>query len=148
MLKQKYLLTVLFIDSNIPSGSSSPTQQPRDPSLSTIKSLLSSINPENCSKDLKDFAQITQNSLFDEGLRIAQQFGLADFAEEIQQLKGDNSTDDLSTSKNSNDNSLNQSIDNDSAEKLSEDSKSSDTVKTKDLVLENVKEEVHVNGNW
>ena len=148
MLKQKYLMTVLFIDSNIPSGSSSPTQQPRDPSLSTIKSLLSSINPENCSKDLKDFAQITQNSLFDEGLRIAQQFGLADFAEEIQQLKGDNSTDDLSTSKNSNDNSLNQSIDNDSAEKLSEDSKSSDTVKTKDLVLENVKEEVHVNGNW
>lgn len=142
-----YLSDMEKDDSNIPSGSSSPTQQPRDPSLSTIKSLLSSINPENCSKDLKDFAQITQNSLFDEGLRIAQQFGLADFAEEIQQLKGDNSTDDLSTSKNSNDNSLNQSIDNDSAEKLSEDSKSSDTVKTKDLVLENVKEEVHVNGN-
>ena len=101
---------LLFIDSNIPSGSSSPTQ-PRDPSLATIKSLLTSINPDNASKDLKEIAQITQNSLFDEGLRIAQQFGLADFAEEIQQLKGDNSTEDLSTSKNSNDNSLNQSTD-------------------------------------
>ena len=115
--------------------------------MATIKSLLTSINPENASKDLKDVALISQNSLFDEGLRIAQQFGLADFAEEIQQLKGDNSTDDLSISKNSNDNSLNQSTDNDSAEKLSEDSKSSDTLKTKDSVLENSIEAVYVNGN-
>ena len=109
--------------------------------------MLTSINPDNASKDLKEIAQITQNSLFDEGLRIAQQFGLADFAEEIQQLKGDNSTEDLSTSKNSNDNSLNQSTDNDSAEKLSEDSKSSNTTRTKDSVQENSKEAVHVNGN-
>ena len=111
--------------------------------MATIKSLLTSINPDNASKDLKEIAQITQNSLFDEGLRIAQQFGLADFAEEIQQLKGDNSTEDLSTSKNSNDNSLNQSTDNDSAEKLS----SSNTTRTKDLVQEDSKEAVHVNGN-
>ena len=129
--------------------------------MATIKSLLTSINPENASKDLKDVALISQNSLFDEGLRIAQQFGLADFAEEIQQLKGDNSTDDLSIFKNSNDDNslnqstdndsaekaLNQSTDNDSAEKLSEDSKSSDTVKTKDSVLENSIEAVYVNGN-
>ncbi len=37
--------------------------------------------------DSADTKQVIQETLFDEGLRIAQQYGMADFAEELQGLK-------------------------------------------------------------
>ena len=92
----------------------------------------------------------TPNSLFDEGLRIAQQYGMADFAEEIQHLKEDNPNDELSSSKNSNNDSLNQSVDNDFSE--SANNSSSTPVKAKDestdnqFALEGVK--IEMNGDW
>lgn len=136
-----YLSDLEKDDSNIPSGSSSPSQS-RDPSISQIKSLLSSVNTKD----------ITQNSLFDEGLRIAQQFGLSDFAEELQQLKGDNSSEDLTASKDGDNNFLNQSVDSDNAEKVSEKpmpqiSRDSPIPQGKLLEKVKVKEEIHVNGN-
>lgn len=155
-----YLSDMEKEDSNIASGSSSPTQ-PRD--IAALKSLLTSTNPLNNSKEV-----FSQNSLFDEGLRIAQQYGMADFAEELQQLKGDNSNEDLSASKNSNDNSLNQSTENDSSlnqsidkslnqstennhiEKLIEKSgslKSLDGKNTEANGQLQIKQELHVNGN-
>lgn len=104
--------------------------------------MLSSVNTKD----------ITQNSLFDEGLRIAQQFGLSDFAEELQQLKGDNSSEDLTASKDGDNNSLNQSVDSDNAEKVSEKpmpqiSRDSPIPQGKLLEKVKVKEEIHVNGN-
>lgn len=157
-----FVLHVYFLvpDSNIASGSSSPTQ-PRD--IAALKSLLTSTNPLNNSKEV-----FSQNSLFDEGLRIAQQYGMADFAEELQQLKGDNSNEDLSASKNSNDNSLNQSTENDSSlnqsidkslnqstennhiEKLIEKSGSLKSLDGKNMDANGqlqIKQELHVNGN-
>ena len=107
--------------------------------------MLTSANPANSSGN----NLFPQNSLFDEGLRIAQQYGMADFAEEIQQLKGDNPNDELSSSKNSNENSLNQSVDNDYADNIPPNSNSrsakDETENGEKPTMEKVK--IEVNGD-
>ncbi|KAL3837141.1 hypothetical protein ACJMK2_022519 [Sinanodonta woodiana] len=75
-------------DSNFQSGSSSgddgdSRDGPDNDKLKlrlTTKALLNSASRE----------KLVQESLFDEGLRIAQQYGMSDFAKELQQLQGTN----------------------------------------------------------
>ncbi|KAK3579273.1 hypothetical protein CHS0354_033351 [Potamilus streckersoni] len=74
-------------DSNFQSGSSSgddgDSRDADDDKLKlrlTTKALLNSASRE----------KLVQESLFDEGLRIAQQYGMSDFAKELQQLQGTN----------------------------------------------------------
>ncbi|KAL4228741.1 negative regulation of transcription [Mactra antiquata] len=79
-------------DSNFgPSGSASPSQGER-PDLTqqhlTLKSMLTSGQIPKLA--LGNFMGLggDKNTLFDEGLRIAQQYGLGDFAQELKTLQG------------------------------------------------------------
>lgn len=89
---------LLSVDSNIgASGSSSPGQADRlDQSQhNTLKTMLttgqipkSSLNSLSLLTGVSFSQSGMKNSLFDEGLRIAQQYGLGDFAQEIKTLQG------------------------------------------------------------
>jgi len=81
------------------SGSSSPSQgekpSPNTSLHSTLRDMLS--KNKGAKSALSSVALLSgfnptpvgmKNSLFDEGLRIAQQYGLGDFAEELKTLQG------------------------------------------------------------
>ncbi|XP_052806773.1 NGFI-A-binding protein 1-like isoform X2 [Mya arenaria] len=98
-------------DSNIGlSGSSSPC--PTDVSESTggsasLKNILSnsklpksSLNSLAFLSAFKPTPASMKNSLFDEGLRIAQQYGLGDFAQELKTLQGGAESDSEDQSEN------------------------------------------------
>lgn len=75
-------------DSNLgASGSSSPAHPDKlepNPSSFTLKNMLTTGNIPK-----PTFASLgAKNTLFDEGLRIAQQYGLGDFAQELKTLQG------------------------------------------------------------
>ncbi|XP_045208072.2 NGFI-A-binding protein homolog isoform X2 [Mercenaria mercenaria] len=78
-------------DSNMgASGSSSPSQVDRtEPSQqhATLKSMLTAGQMPKSSFNLLTSAGPAKNTLFDEGLRIAQQYGLGDFAQELKTLQ-------------------------------------------------------------
>lgn len=88
--------------SNLPSGSSSPQQQAYDQNgyhneeeLDFTKHDYYSVPPK---KNAQRTRQFVQETLFDEGLRIAQQYGMEDFAEELMGLKQTNPEDGESPS--------------------------------------------------
>ncbi|XP_052253637.1 NGFI-A-binding protein 1-like isoform X1 [Dreissena polymorpha] len=92
-------------DSNMgASGSSSPTQFDNGLSTSShalLKNILSSAQiPKSSLTSLSLLAGCSltpsglKNSLFDEGLRIAQQYGLGDFAQELKSLQGGSDVED------------------------------------------------------
>lgn len=93
------MLVFVLADSNFgASGSPSPLQADRldssQHSHNTLKTMLttgqipkSSLNSLSLLTGVSFTQTGMKNSLFDEGLRIAQQYGLGDFAEELKTLK-------------------------------------------------------------
>ncbi|XP_060558696.1 NAB transcription cofactor mab-10-like isoform X2 [Ruditapes philippinarum] len=80
-------------DSNLgASGSSSPAQTDRTESTQqhlTLKSMLTTgLMPKSSFNQLTSAGGPSKNTLFDEGLRFAQQYGLGDFAQELKTLQG------------------------------------------------------------
>lgn len=71
--------------SNLPSGASSPQNSLHDgDDFDGAKAEVYTLTPRRNAQKTK---QLVKETLFDEGLRIAQQYGMADFAEEIIGLK-------------------------------------------------------------
>lgn len=85
-------MELIISDSNMgASGSSSPTQADQtDQSQqhTTLKSMLTTGQIPKSSFNNLVTVPVAKNSLFDEGLRIAQQYGLGDFAQELKTLQG------------------------------------------------------------
>ncbi|XP_067686825.1 titin homolog isoform X1 [Haliotis asinina] len=72
-----------FTDSsNFPSGNSSPMNSQDGTELDFTKVAVYAANFRSSTAQ-----KFMQETLFDEGLRIAQQYGMADFAEELKELK-------------------------------------------------------------
>jgi hypothetical protein len=82
---KRYENIFLFSGSDLQSGGSSPCGDNSADGDDFIQHLRAQIDPTQLSQLTK--SKLINDTLFDEGLRIAQQYGMEDFAEELKGLQ-------------------------------------------------------------